>query len=206
MNEDVFNFSLIDSLQHNAHGNPSYRSKNNIDLCKLNDTIEESLNIYNQEVLRVSEINTTVDILRKKQETISEYMKRFNHSIGELRNYISKHFETDEGDLEDISRSVNSIETAVTECQTNLIYYIDKKRDENKEIYLESQANLNSLHSIFSLVKFNKHVCPICMQHEASHFTLPCGHVYCEKCSNKIKVCCFVCRQNIYKVKPLYFS
>lgn len=202
---DVFNFSLIDNLQYGS--NMPSCSNINLDLSKLNDTISEALKVYNNAVLKISEINTDVDKLRQKQEKMTEFTARFKESIREFKEYISTHFDEEEDDvLRGVLDSVSTIDKTVEDCKTNVISFIDKKCDKNKEAYLNSQANLNALHNVFSLVKFNKHACPICMQNEASHFTLPCGHVYCEQCVHKIKVACFVCRQNIFKISPLYFS
>ena len=202
--EDVFNFSLIDNLQ-NGSDLPSC-SNINLDLSKLNETISEALTVYNNSVLKISEINTDVDKLRQKQEKMTEFIARFNESIHEFKEYISTHFDPEENEVRDMLANVSTIDKAVEDCKHKVISFIDKKCDKNKVAYISSQANLNALHNVFSLVKFNKHACLICMQNEASHFTLPCGHVYCEQCVHKIKVACFVCRQNIFKISPLYFS
>ena len=201
--EDIFKFSLIDNLQHKSKI-PS--AKTNLDLSKLNDTIFEALNVYNQEVLKISDIHIDVDKLRKKQESVIEFIKRFTDSIVELKKYMSNNFDTDDETFQDVLNSVQTIENSVDACRNQVVDFISKKCDSHRNAYFDSQVNLNSLHNVFCFVKFNKHVCPICMQNEASHFTLPCGHVYCEKCALKIKVNCFVCRQNIFKVNPLYFS
>lgn len=202
--EDVFNFSLIDNI--NGSNVSSSNSNINLELDKLNDTIYEALSIYNKAVLHISDINVHIDKLRKKHERISEFNEKFKDSIQELKDYVNNQFDTNENKINNVLSTINLIGDAVDNCQTVITKYIDEECNKNKDSYVESKSKLNALHNIFSLVKFNKHVCPICLQNEASHFTLPCGHVYCEKCVNKIKISCFVCRQNIFKVNQLYFS
>jgi hypothetical protein len=202
--EDVFNFSLIDNI--NGSNVSSSNSNINLELDKLNDTIYEALSIYNKAVLHISDINVHIDKLRKKQERISEFNEKFKDSIQELKEYINNQFDTNENKINNVLSTINLIDDAVDNCQSVITKYIDEECNKNKDSYVESKSKLNALHNIFSLVKFNKHVCPICLQNEASHFTLPCGHVYCEKCVKKIKISCFVCRQNIFKVNQLYFS
>jgi hypothetical protein len=202
--EDVFNFSLIDNI--NGSNVSSSNSNMNLELDKLNDTIYEALSIYNKAVLHISDINVHIDKLRKKQTKILEFNEKFKDSIQELKEYVTNQFDTNENKINNVLSTIDLISDAVNNCETVITKYIDEECNKNKDSYVESKSKLNALHNIFSLVKFNKHVCPICLQNEASHFTLPCGHVYCEKCVNKIKISCFVCRQNIFKVNQLYFS
>lgn len=46
--------------------------------------------------------------------------------------------------------------------------------------------------------------CPICMNQEPDTFMVPCGHVTCSKCAEKVVERCFVCRSQIISKNKLF--
>ena len=105
-----------------------------------------------------------------------------------------------------ITMNIVSLNEALNMCRSNIQTYTTKEKKQYIDVYDASIGKINALNGVFTIAKFNKHVCPICLKNETTHFTLPCGHVYCEECSKKITVTCFICRGNVYKVNSLFFS
>ena len=61
---------------------------------------------------------------------------------------------------------------------------------------MESARPMNNTGSV--------HVCAICLDKEADHIALPCGHLsYCSICSKMLKDCA-ICRGSISKMQKIY--
>jgi hypothetical protein len=76
-------------------------------------------------------------------------------------------------------------------------------------IYIWNKISLiwNKISLIWDKINgVNAMTCKICYENNVSKI-LPCGHVYCDDCSNKISKCSF-CRAPFcrYTVKPVYLS
>lgn len=204
---DSYNFSLIDRLQFTSNvSTQDHSNDNNIDITQLNHAIAEALQLYNKEVTKISEINTFIDSLRRKESTVKRHLEMFSHSINDMKAYVDAHFQSQKEESNSIQDGIGTIESGIAQCASNLSQYVNAQCTNHSDHYSVARSNIDSMNTIFQLVKFNKHICPICFVNECSHFTLPCGHVYCKECIKKLTISCFVCRQNIYKVSSLYFS
>ena len=65
------------------------------------------------------------------------------------------------------------------------------------------------LKGLVSLGNFQKQAaptCSICMIKEVTHATTPCGHTFCDDCSQKQLTSCFICRVQIRDKLRLFFS
>ena len=205
---EPYNFSLIDRLQCTSNVSTQDHSNDTIDISQLNNAISDALQLYSTEVTKISEINTYIDSLRRKEKTVQRHLDAFAHSVHDMKEYVDTHFpiENAEEEKSTIHDGISTIEKGIAQCSSNLTQYVTTQCNNHSNNYSLACSNIDSLNNVFQLVKFNKHICPICFVNECSHFTLPCGHVYCKECVKKLTISCFICRQNIYKVNSLYFT
>lgn len=212
--ENNFHFSLIDNINQNSRDNNHNHNNNNFStihsndfsnldkLKELNNNISDAIHIYNEELSKIIKINENMDHLNRKHNKMVNYLNEFKKSASEFQQFFEKHFK--EGNTKSILNDIDNIDSQINKCKTNIDSYIENIYNENYMEYNESYYKVKELNNIFTLVKINSRVCPICLQKEATHFTIPCGHLYCKECSSKITISCYLCRQNILKVNPLY--
>lgn len=205
----MYDFSLIDKLSESCETTENADQQNNnqlVDLNHLNTVIQETLKVYNKEVLNVSQINQEIDRLDRKNVKLKDKLCQMDASMNDIHNFI----ETNYSDKNDVYRriidNIKITQSMIATCLDNIDEYTEIESNLHKDDYKKSVDKINSINQVFTVAKLNKHSCPICLRNECSHFTLPCGHVYCQECSKKISVTCFVCRENIYKISPLFFT
>lgn len=208
----MYDFSLIDRMKNTEPNDHSSSSSSNddvlsLDLENINNVIHDALHVYNEEVLNVSTINQSMDRLNRKNEKVKGKLNDMTKTISDVSTYISSNYEDEDNPTyKDIIDNIQTISVSIDSCLSNIDIYSENENMKYSEVYNSSLDKINSLFNVFTLAKFNRHSCPICLKNESTHFALPCGHVYCEECSNKISVTCFICRGNIFKVSPLFFS
>lgn len=71
---------------------------------------------------------------------------------------------------------------------------------DTKNAYTRRKITKSTLHGC----RIEK-TCPICMTEELVIFMVPCGHVICSVCSERVVDRCFVCRSEITSKNKLYF-
>jgi hypothetical protein len=69
-----------------------------------------------------------------------------------------------------------------------------------KDAYIRRKITKSTLHGCHI-----EKTCPICMTEELVMFMVPCGHVICSTCSERVVDRCFVCRSEISSKNKLYF-
>ncbi len=77
---------------------------------------------------------------------------------------------------------------------------MEKNKKECDEIFRKNASNKKKDNEGYG---DNGDICPICFDKERTMMCLPCKHLLCEGCINKIKKCA-ICRKNIllrYKIK-----
>ena len=77
---------------------------------------------------------------------------------------------------------------------------LEKNKKECDEIFRKNASNKKKDNEGYG---DNGDICPICFDKERTMMCLPCKHLLCEGCINKIKKCA-ICRKNIllrYKIK-----
>ena len=65
------------------------------------------------------------------------------------------------------------------------------------------------LRGLVSIGAFQKHpapTCTICMTKEVAHAMTPCGHTFCDECSQKQMTSCFICRVQIRDKLRVFFN
>ena len=221
--DEIFNFSLIDTINSSNHEPCSISDSNvtrdnhndtcqneTLNLQKINQNISDAIDIYNKELLKISSINEHMDNLNRKYSKMKNYLNEFKSNIQEFRDFFNKHLSNDNHDEQksknNITKNINSIYNQIDTCQTNIDNHMCQLLGKRNAEYKDACGKIKSLDNVFTLIRMNKKICPICMQQESTHFTIPCGHLYCKSCSEKITISCFICRQNILKVNSLYFS
>lgn len=215
----MYDFSLLDKFEEcSSESNDltsdtfmKETSMEEINLESLNSVIQDALKVYNKEVLNASHINQEMDRLNNKNAKVKEELEHIKNGIADISKYIASNYKKNccEENIQtynNISENISVVSGALDECLSNMNKYAENESKSHKKDYDQSIDKINSLNQIFTIAKLNKHACPICLRNESTHFTLPCGHVYCEDCSKKLSVTCFICRQNIFKVSPLFFT
>jgi len=210
-----FNFKLIDCFSNNIHTDSNQTELNSNDFSfdesscyeestefkEMNASIRKSIEIYNETLSKISLVNETVDNVDRNHEKIKQYATKINDQLNELKTFVENHISNNT-----ISESINNVILSLNEFISKTNDHVTKIYKDNKDEYDAELNKLNQLKSIIHIVKKNKHACPICLQNESTHFTVPCGHVFCKSCSDKIKLHCFVCRQYVLKVSSLFYS
>jgi hypothetical protein len=213
--DNTFDFSLIDFIKTSNDSNLSPEvCNNNLEhdtyLQKINQNISDAIDIYNTELLKITNINEKTDILNRKYTKMKSYLHEFKANIQEFKDFFYKTLNNDNKDEEEstniIGQNIISIHTQIDTCQTNIDKLVKKLLKNQYIDYNSSCVKVKNLNNIFRLIRFNQNICPICMKEESTHFTVPCGHLYCLNCSEKLTITCFICRQNILKTTPLFFS
>ena len=209
----MYDFSLIDKLskscdtKHEESESPENCDEYNVlDLDDLNLVIKKTLMVYNKEVLNVSQINQEVDRLDRKNVKLKEKLKQIDSSMNDIQKFVESNYCETNIKYLSIMENIKSTQLTIETCLENIDEYTEVESNLHKDEYKISVDKINSINKIFTVAKINKHSCPICLKNETSHFALPCGHVYCEECSKKLSVTCFVCRENIFKISPLFFT
>ena len=49
-------------------------------------------------------------------------------------------------------------------------------------------------------------LCSICVEHIVCSVSIPCGHTFCESCSNRQTMTCYICRLPVRERVKIYFS
>jgi len=212
----MYDFSLIDKLSESCEISSKDKKKHTnsdqlcddqlVDLNHLNTVIQETLKVYNKEVLNVSHINQEIDRLDRKNNKLKEKLQQMITNMDDIQKFVASNYSESNPKYKAIMTNIETTQSTITVCLDNIDQYTSIESESHKDDYEKSVDKINSINQVFTVAKLNKHSCPICLRNECTHFTLPCGHVYCEECSQKMSVTCFVCRENIFKISPLFFT
>jgi hypothetical protein len=172
----------------------------NRDLENMNASILKCIQVYDQTVRKLSKINETVDALSKHHSKLLEHAEKIHKQLEDLQIFVDKNINN-----EQISESVMTVTRSLDDCMVMINEHVSSVYNDNKQSYDNNLNIIDKLQNIMHIVKNNKRVCPVCLQRESTHFTVPCGHVFCENCASNIKTSCFVCRQYVLKVAQLYY-
>lgn len=216
--ENEFNFSLTNHIRNynedadesklinNKNGDAFPIEEEYLNVLSINEAILKAITIYKTEVLNTSTINEDIDNLNKKTIKSISYLENFKNQVDEFKEFVDNTLQKNNDSKLKVLTEIENIVISIDTCKVHIKDYVKEIRDSNSESYANSFSNLNAINSVITLIKHNKHVCPVCLENATTHFTIPCGHVYCKDCSSKLRVRCFICRDTIYKVSPLYFS
>jgi hypothetical protein len=114
---------------------------------------------------------------------------------------------------EDIQKFENKIKDYNSYVTSSIDTYISKIRytvQKYQVIYDKITEIVNSINkSIFDTYYKDKMpnstiYCSICLTNASSHVCVPCGHIFCKSCCDKINNKCATCRENVEKVVKLY--
>lgn len=214
----MYDFSLIDKFSESREISSEEDDKKHaihdqqcddqqlVDLNHLNTVIHQTLKVYNKEVLNVSHINQEIDRLHRKNTKLNEKLNQFIGNMDDIQKFVESNYTQSNPKYQGILDNISESQCVIRSCLDCIDQYTEIESNASKEDYRHSVDKINSINQVFTVAKLNKHSCPICLRNECTHFTLPCGHVYCEECSKKISVSCFVCRENIFKISPLFFA
>jgi archaellum component FlaC len=174
---------------------------------ELNSNISNAIAIYEQELLKVVKINTRMDYLEHKYKKTSDWVENIRKEITSFQQFVTKYFKPSAPLLySDLSERVEQIQINLNMCEDFINKYVDDTIEDNRHIYTTAKECVESLQKVFSITKYNKYACPICIYKEVSTFVVPCGHTYCVSCSKKMDSSCFMCRQPIIKINSIFFD
>ena len=178
-----------------------------VDCQTLNSNITSAITLYENEILKISEINSQMDSLKHKYKKASEWIESMSNQIETFRIFTTKYFKPSDPSLySNVIEEVNFIDSHLKSCETTINTYVENTIEDKKHTYASAKNCVKSLDKVFSILKYNKYACPICVTREISTFVVPCGHTYCKSCSAKMDTGCFICRQPIIKLSPLFFD
>jgi len=88
------------------------------------------------------------------------------------------------------------------------------EKNQIKETYIsfiEAYRKFITLRDIVSMIRTvqsneNEPVCTICIEHPVVYCMNPCGHTYCQSCSQRQAGPCFVCRTPVRDKVKIYFN
>jgi len=85
----------------------------------------------------------------------------------------------------------------------------DIENDYNKLI--DSLKKISILTDMFSTIRqmvnaSSEPLCSICIQNIVGFVSIPCGHTFCESCSNRQTMTCYICRVPVRERAKIYFS
>jgi len=83
------------------------------------------------------------------------------------------------------------------------------EQDYNKLI--EALKKITILTDMFSTIRqmvnsSSEPLCSICIQNIVGFVSIPCGHTFCESCSNRQTMTCYICRVSVRERIKIYFS
>lgn len=196
------------NMYHKQNGLDFMPDKPSIVDCQLlNSNIASAIMLYENEILKISEINSQMDSLKHKYKKASQWFESMSNQIETFRIFTTKYFKPSLPSLySDIIIEVDSIDYHLKSCETAINTYVENTIKDKKQTYASAKNCVNSLDKVFSILKYNKYACPICLNREISTFVVPCGHTYCKLCAAKMDTSCFICRQPIIKLSPLFFD
>lgn len=152
-------------------------SKNTEDLTKLTNADALSRNLLMALQVTMDKVcHLSRTTLDIQDDEITPYIDAFKESIKKIENTISN------------------------------AYLAHKKIvEENKNTHLLKIRQLVKTYKTIKEVN-STHICPICLSSNVESFLIPCGHTFCDKCIKKIRLSCFICRQEVQRVSQLFFT
>lgn len=197
INSNVINYTNVSQLDASSI----------VDCQALNSNITSAITLYENEILKISEINSQMDSLKHKYNKASQWIESMSNQIETFRIFTTKYFKPSDPSLySGVIEEVNSIDSHLKSCETTINTYVENTIEDKKQTYASAKKCVQSLDKVFSILKYNKYACPICIHREITTFVVPCGHTYCKVCAAKMDTGCFICRQPIIKLNPLFFD
>lgn len=210
-----YSLNSID-LTVNTNNVSQIRNENSLthdDVNTLNNNLSKSLRVFNEELMNVCTINNIVELAQDQQKKTTMFLKDIVDKFQTFKKFINSSLKSDiqfkkttTVYIEKINDNIKIIQNLLDTCLIDTNDYYKELALRHVNSYNKSKEIIKTLDSVFTLIKYNKKTCPICLQNEVEHFVIPCGHTYCSECSEKITNTCFICRQNIYKISSLYYN
>jgi hypothetical protein len=128
---------------------------------------------------------------------LEEKLKNLEAMVGRINDLM---FLEPTPELEKITEPVrNYLESVVRKIDIETDYK-DLIEQFKRFTVLKSIVQMGSFH------KQNAPICTICMIKDVTHAVTPCGHTFCDECSQKQLTACFICRIQIRDKLRLYFN
>jgi hypothetical protein len=172
----------------------------NTDILELKEVVKKGQEMLKKEILRYSTLKDHLDEMTNLQMGFHNQIMAIKKSLlllGELHIDVAEY----SNDIDHIQKSLDMFDTKVCSHITNQSSHL-------REEYTDSFNKLAQLKDVYKILK-NSDVtfaCPICLTRQVESFLTPCGHTYCSKCLEDIRQRCYICRQNIDRVRSLYFN
>ena len=85
--------------------------------------------------------------------------------------------------------------------------HLDKIKKLNNELLQKAEKTLKGINELVGSVKPAKKNCSVCYTRERTVSLVPCGHLFCDACSERARRTnrCFICRSRIDDCLRIYF-
>lgn len=103
-------------------------------------------------------------------------------------------------------------ETMIESTQAYLKHAFEKHGIEQDYLNLiEALKKISVLTEMISAIRqivnaASEPLCSICVEHIVCSVSIPCGHTFCESCSNRQTMTCYICRLPVRERVKIYFS
>ena len=162
-------------------------------LDTLRSSLHEVLNLYQESIKQMFDLNET---LSKNVSILDSLKDRLGH-------------------LSALGLDSPSTE-ALPALQTSILDYIGSCYDSlaiqpTYESFCKEYARFTALRSVLQSLHAGQDVtggpvCSICMTDRITSVLVPCGHGFCNSCSQKQRNTCFLCRCTVRDRQRVYFS
>jgi len=145
-------------------------------------------------------------ILHKELETRTQAIRQASDELTRSEQILNKNC----SDLEKITASIQSLSIVHSADVSNILEELTTISKSKKDIEIELQKNVKTnrhhLQILTNMISQTKHLCSLCMSNSIEMAIIPCGHVACSLCMQRVsQETCFACRQQINQTLKLFF-
>ena len=137
-----------------------------------------------------------IDILQQRCTVLEQSMKDVHKVLINIAMPVSDHNE--------IMKKMQSF------CDDQIKgFRIDEKQTQLKQKRVGIDIMLELMKQMKTELKDDlskEHNCPICFDGKVSYVIVPCGHVVCVECQQRVKESCFTCRSLVHTTIKLYLG
>lgn len=166
-------------------------SELDVPLDTARNVLHTVMNLYLQTLPRLFELNLSID---QKLEQVHELSKKLETLLG-LNNDVT--------------------DTALVQLQESILNYVQSRYaalgiKEDYTEFMKEYARFSAFRSLLLPAQggadhHGNPICSICTVDRVTSALSPCGHVFCNNCSQKQRAQCYVCRTPIRDKLRIYF-
>jgi hypothetical protein len=108
---------------------------------------------------------------------------------------------------------INDSYSPILEATENYLKKVfqDNQLEEAYKDFIENSKTVYILHDFINAFRQlvnaqTEPICGVCLTEAVSFVTIPCGHTFCQTCSQRQTLTCYICRSNVKERMKIYFS